>query len=407
MGKERFHNFVPVKPASVWLFGMLACAGCTQTGNTTISAGGDSGPQPASVMNVADAAISGGDPNMALKVSQSVLASNPHDLDALYHEGAAYYALNRCMDSIAVYQVALTVDAKSAEAETGIGRCLLRRNAIEAEQAFTAAVQDDPNNAAALNDLGIARDLQGNHAGAIAPYKQALLLEPGATSTEVNLGMSLALSGDGDDALQYLGPLATSTEATPKIRQDYAAALVAAGRGDEARAVLAVDLPPDGVDQLMADFSAAIAAGQPRVTANVPAAAPAAPAPAEPATPAAVQATPLTDAAPAPAAATPIAVAPVAAPAAVAAQAATPPAAATPSPAPTVITPTPSPADQAAAAPAPAAMAPASLPAASMAAPADTSSDSAPPVIQPVSPPPGASNGSTPPSSAAADKIVR
>jgi Flp pilus assembly protein TadD len=216
-------------------------------------------------MNVADAAIAGGDPQMALKVSQSVLANDPNNLDALYHEGQAYYAINRCEDAVAVYKVALKVDPKSSDAELGIGRCLLKRNAAEAEIAFQAAAADNPSNAAALNDLGIARDLQGNHAGAVQPYQQALLLNPGNLATEVNLGMSLALSGNGGEALQYLGPLATSPDATPKIREDYAAALVAAGRVDEARRVLAVDMPPDQITQLINDFSAVMTSSQPPI----------------------------------------------------------------------------------------------------------------------------------------------
>ncbi len=239
------------------------------SGLAACSAGGapgapDSGGMgaPGGVMNVADAAIAGGDPEMALRVSQSVLATDPHNLDALYHEGEAYYVVNRCMDAIAVYKVALSVDPSSSDAELGIGRCLLKQDAGQAEQAFAAAVHDDPDNAKAYNDLGIARDLQGNHAGAVGPYQQALLLDPGNIATEVNIGMSLALSGNGDEALQYLGPLATSPQATPKIREDYAAALVAAGRQEEARGVLAIDLTPDQVAPLLNDFATAIAAGQ-------------------------------------------------------------------------------------------------------------------------------------------------
>jgi Flp pilus assembly protein TadD len=265
------------------------------------SATGANPPPPQGVMNVADAAIAGGDPQMALKVSQSILASDPKNLDALYHEGAAYYAIGRCMDAIAVYKVALGVDPKSSTAELGIGRCMLKRDAVQAEADFTAAVQDDPGNAAALNDLGIARDLEGNHAGAVQPYQQALLVDPGNTATEVNLGMSLALAGDGNDALQYLGPLATGQGATPKIREDYAAALVAAGREGDARGVLAVDLPPGQIDPLIADFQAAIAAAQPPVPAT-----PAAPA-APPAAPTGVPMAAATPAAPAPVAQAPLA----------------------------------------------------------------------------------------------------
>lgn len=232
----------------------LALAGCHASQTPQLAQ--DSGaPRDVGVLNVADAAIAGNDPQMALQVSQSVLASDPHNIQALYHEAASYYALNRCEDAIAAYQLALKIDPASSQAETGIGRCLLQHDAATAALAFEKAVQDDPNNAAAQNDLGIALDLQGNYAGAIGPYKQALLLAPGVTATEVNLGLSLALSGDGQDALQYLGPLATSTDATPKIREDYAVALLATGRRDEAKQVLSVDLPPDEARALLDGFT--------------------------------------------------------------------------------------------------------------------------------------------------------
>jgi Flp pilus assembly protein TadD len=250
----------------------LAACGAIGGGGKPAQLTDSSGMGPSTgVMNVADAAIAGGDPEMALKVSQSVLANDPKNLDAMYHEGQAYYAINRCMDAIAVYKVALTVDPKSSAAQLGIGRCLLKTNAAAAETAFLAALQDEPANAAALNDLGVARDLQGNHAGAVQPYQQALLLNPGNLATEVNIGMSLALSGNGQEALQYLGPLATSPQATPKIREDYAAALVAAGRQDEARQVLTVDLQPAQADQLIAGINTAISMGQAGSVAPAPA----------------------------------------------------------------------------------------------------------------------------------------
>jgi Flp pilus assembly protein TadD len=236
----------------------LSLTGCLSS-QTPQLAQARSSDNSVGVLNVADAAIAGNNPQMALQVSQSVLTNDPHNIQALYHEAAAYYVMNRCEDAIAAYQQALKLNPTSSEAETGIGRCLLQRNAAAAELTFAKALQDDPRNAAAENDLGVARDLQGNYAGAIGPYQQALLLAPGVISTEVNLGLSLALSGNGRDALRYLGPLATSPEATPKIREDYAAALVAAGRQNEARQVLSIDLPPDQAQALLATFANVIA----------------------------------------------------------------------------------------------------------------------------------------------------
>jgi len=243
-------------PASICLAALLAA--CTTPQPTTMVS---TTPGP-DELNVADAAIAGGDPGMALSVSQSILKDNPNDVDALTHEGDAYYALGRCPDSEAAYQLALTQDPKSSTAETGLGRCLIKTDPAAAEAALTLAVQDDPGNADALNDLGIARDLQGNFAGAVDPYRRALLADPGMEAAEINLGLSLALSGNGPAALQYLGPLATGPGATAKTREDYAAALVAVGRVGEARQVLSVDLPPDQVNAAIDGFSAVIAASQ-------------------------------------------------------------------------------------------------------------------------------------------------
>jgi Flp pilus assembly protein TadD len=255
----------------LFLFGALLLSGCAQQTAANAPPSAQVGP---GTLNVADAAIAGGDPSMALSVSQSILTSDPNNVDALIHEGDAYYALDRCPASEAAYQLALKYNPKSTTAETGLARCLLKTDPAAAEQALLLAIQDDPGNAAAYNDLGIARDLQGNFAGAIGPYRQALTDEPSLTAAEVNLGLSLALSGRGADALQYLGPLASGQDATPKIREDYAVALVASGRDADARQVLSVDLTPDQVNAAVDGFAAAIAGGQPPLPQQDAAAAP-------------------------------------------------------------------------------------------------------------------------------------
>jgi Flp pilus assembly protein TadD len=237
----------------------LALTGCASQ-NKNADAQMPNGVIGPKTLNVADAAMAGGDPSMALSVSQSILTDDPNNTDALVHEGTAYYALGRCPAAIASYQQALKADPKSVDAQIGIGRCLLKTDPAQAEAAFVAATQMDPGNAAAFADLGIARDLQGNFPGAAQAYQQSLSIDAGNNATTVNYGLSLALSGHGPEALQYLGPLATGPDATPKIRQDYAAALIAAGRTDDARQVLAIDMPPDKVNQAVAGFQQVMAA---------------------------------------------------------------------------------------------------------------------------------------------------
>ncbi|WP_297493507.1 SPOR domain-containing protein [Acidocella sp.] len=262
---RHYHGAKTLRPARAHQLSGIALAvsliltGCAGNGgNNSVASNAPTGTIGTNTLNVADAAIAGGDASMALSVSQSILDRDPNNVDALVHEGDAYYALGRCPAAEAAYQKALQNNPKSAAAETGYGRCLLKVNPAGAEVAFTAAAQDDPGDGNALSDLGIARDLQGNFTGAAAAYQQSLMANPGSVATAVNLGLSLALSGQGAAALQYLGPLATGPDATPKIREDYAAALVSAGRPDDARQVLAIDMPPDKVDQAMAGFQALI-----------------------------------------------------------------------------------------------------------------------------------------------------
>jgi Tfp pilus assembly protein PilF len=94
--------------AGLCVLSVVLLAGCTGH-QTSSSAGVASGGSPVgpNTLNVADAAIAGGDPTMALSVSQSVLEQHPDDADAMIHEGDAYYALGRCPASEAAYRRAL------------------------------------------------------------------------------------------------------------------------------------------------------------------------------------------------------------------------------------------------------------------------------------------------------------
>ena len=66
---------------------LAGCAGQQRQPQTPTATNGTIGPN---TLNVADAAIAGGDPSMALSVSQSILATDPDNVDALVHEGDAY-----------------------------------------------------------------------------------------------------------------------------------------------------------------------------------------------------------------------------------------------------------------------------------------------------------------------------
>ena len=194
-------------------------------------------------LRVADAALASGAPDLALRVVHDILARHPDDADAWVRQGDALYMLRRVPEAADSYIRALALAPRSNLARLGLGRTKLPSDATAAETLFLEVTQSEPRNGAAFNDLGIARDLQGHHAAAQAAYATALALTPDMIAAQVNLGLSLALSGQTDRALSILRPLAARSEATPRVRQDLAVALALAGNESEAEQVLRMDQP--------------------------------------------------------------------------------------------------------------------------------------------------------------------
>jgi Flp pilus assembly protein TadD len=198
-------------------------------------------------LNLADSALADGQPTLALHATQALLEKNPSDAAAWQRQGDAYFALGQIPEAEQSYRRAVRLAPAMAAAQLGLGRVELTRDPVAAETRFGRVAAADASNTVALNDLGIARDLEEHHAEAQAAYRQALAAAPGDPATEVNLALSLALSGQPAEAITILAPLATRPDATPRIRQDYAVALVLAGRIDEAQRLLGKDLSPEDV----------------------------------------------------------------------------------------------------------------------------------------------------------------
>jgi tetratricopeptide (TPR) repeat protein len=131
-------------------------------------------------------------------------------------------------------------------------------------------LQHDPRNTTAMNDLGVARDLLANHAGAQQAYRQALGIDPEFYAAQVNLALSMAMSGSAADAVRMLRPMASNPGASRKLQQDLAAALAMAGNREEAAQILSKDLSPAEVQQALDDYAAARSEGAGAALASVP-----------------------------------------------------------------------------------------------------------------------------------------
>src|SRR4051812_460877 len=119
--------------------------------------GGLSDAEPG--LGVARAALNGGAPDVALRISAENLARNPDDVPFLLIRADALAALGRANEADAAYRRVLASDRDAIEARMGLGRLALNTDPQAAETLFLEVLARDPRNAKALNNLGIARDL--------------------------------------------------------------------------------------------------------------------------------------------------------------------------------------------------------------------------------------------------------
>ena len=200
---------------------------------------------------VGEEALRDGSPQLALQVAQGLLARSPDDVPALLIQGDAATQLGQNADANAAFLHVLKLRPDSVHAKVGLGRLRLGTDASEAVALFQDVLRQEPRNLNALNNLGIARDLLGQHREAQGSYRQARAIDPGNTAAQVNLALSLAMSGNSADALRLIEPLATDPASSSKVRHDYAAVLAMAGREHDAEDILSHDLSPSEVKQVL------------------------------------------------------------------------------------------------------------------------------------------------------------
>jgi Flp pilus assembly protein TadD len=181
-------------------------------------------PHAQVTLRVADAAMASGAPDMALRVAQLVLDRQPNNVDAIVAKGDALYAMSVPDQARDAYRSAVALDANNVAAQIGLGRTLVRADPQGAENHFLAALARQPDSVVALNNLGIARDLQGRHAEAQQAYRKALAIAPEMADVKTNLGLSLALAGQANQAVQVPQPIGTASDATALKRADLAVA---------------------------------------------------------------------------------------------------------------------------------------------------------------------------------------
>ena len=147
-------------------------------------------------------------------------STDGRNLPAALGLGNALLVVGHGLEATKAFERALAIQPASPEARYGYARAMLSINRPEvAADNLRAMVATSPNDIPALNALGVAQDLLGDHQAAVTTYRQALAVVPGAESVRNNLALSLAFQENYAEALDLLRPLAEGPGSTRRSRQ--------------------------------------------------------------------------------------------------------------------------------------------------------------------------------------------
>jgi len=126
------------------------------------------------------------------------------DTEALNALGIAYGELGRSADAMRLFTKALELDPTNGLAYQNIGTLHLRAGDVAAaEKSLRQAVATDPSIPGAHTGLGVVLAQTGRRAEAIDEWKRAVELEPTEYDALYNLTVELAAAGRMEEARTY------------------------------------------------------------------------------------------------------------------------------------------------------------------------------------------------------------
>ena len=209
-------------------------------------------------LRLARAARDVGDFSSAADLYKRVLASKPNDAAVLAELGTTQLEMGAIYDGIDTFNKIPSADPAFLDAQIGLERAqLMLSNPEKALEYADKAVAIAPKNSRALVGRGVALDMLARHPEAQAQYQAALAITPHDMGATSNLALSLAMTGQYDQAIRLLTPIARAPNATSRIRQNLALIYGLKGDDEAARALNRVDLDEQMTEKNLQFYAAA------------------------------------------------------------------------------------------------------------------------------------------------------
>ena len=168
----------------------------------------------------------GGDPSGAVKLYRAAYLADPNDPHNLQRMGQAFLDMNSPMSAEQAFRGALMLAPDDVSAKRGMALSLLAEGRAAEALPLLQHLAGNSTDPRLLRAEGTALDMLGRQTEAQAIYRKALSYAPVDADLHGNLALSLALSGDGMDALREMQAAIASPNPDP--RQDANAVLVLA-----------------------------------------------------------------------------------------------------------------------------------------------------------------------------------
>lgn len=203
-----------------------------------------------SLIRAGDRVQAAGDSSSAINVYKSALEKNPAYKLPLYLKlGEAYMNAERLEDAKRTYEEALPID-ENDEVKKQLGRLYLSTGQPDsAIPIFDGIILVHKDDIRALNGLGVAYDIKGDHQKAQSYYRKALHINEENNDVKSNLGLSLAFEGRYKESLKLLQPIGEALGATSKQRHNLALVYSLSGNHSKAQETFAKDMEASDINE--------------------------------------------------------------------------------------------------------------------------------------------------------------
>jgi Flp pilus assembly protein TadD len=206
----------------------VGCASSQQTGPRATAPAGygkDTASRAERLVQYCDRLAEKGELVTALGLCARAHEVAPEDPETLMKVATILKKMNRREAAAETYGALLAQHPRHQEARYSLGKLYMETGETAlASIQFNHAMRDYPEDPRAYNALGILRDQEGEHEAAQGLYRLALARDPGNNSVRNNLGLSLALDGKRDEAIDVLAELAVDPTANQTTLRNLEAA---------------------------------------------------------------------------------------------------------------------------------------------------------------------------------------